>query len=127
MSKQKKIVSVQRVNKRLVKTTTHRDMTVEEEAEESANATAMAREEAQDRVRAHLLSLIAQDFPTAACSSGLSTLRVMSTALPGQSGSQELRRAIARDEYAQAKMSEIDSADQNTASTYDPAADTGWP
>jgi len=97
------------------------------DAKEVAFATDVERTKACRRAHAHMVALIAADFPTVAALGGLDMLRLLNQALPGQSASQELRTAIARDEYCTAKMAEINTFDLDTAQAYDPAADTGWP
>lgn len=95
--------------------------------EEAVNMTAVAREEAKARTLTHLVALTTVDFPSVTSVAGFDVLRLLNTALPGNSGSQELRTAVARDAYAQAKLVEIDSFDLETALDYNPATDAGWP
>ena len=97
------------------------------DANEVAFATDVERTKACRRAHAHMVALIAADFPTVAGLGGLDMLRLLNKALPGQSASQELRTAIARDEYCTTKMAEINTADLDTAKAYDPATDTEWP
>ena len=97
------------------------------DAREVAFATDVERVKACRRTQAHLVSLVSEDFPNVTNLGGLDMLRLLNKALPGNSASQELRTAIACDDYCTAKMEEIQTYDHDTAVAYDPAADTGWP
>jgi len=97
------------------------------DAKEVEAATEVERVKACRRAVDHLVSLTSADFPTVDTIGNFGILRLLNTALPGNSGSQELRTAIERDEYCSAKMVEIGTFDLAAAETYDPATDTGWP
>jgi len=114
-----------------VKVMTSREFTPEEEsARDDEVATAakdIACEEAQSRVKAHCLSLVAGDFGGVESFKGLQALETIWQSVAPAARSDALKLAEQRRQYAKAKLQEIEGFDKATAEAYDPSTDAGWP